>query len=96
MGTSSEGQRKQLERFVASQTGVSPELEEKEFFEKGNWENVTGHCLLEAARACVFADLLGFDADLKKDLAIAALLHDGYKRREIIAIQEEVKSGGSG
>ncbi len=92
-------ERKIIEVFVGREIGAMPklsELEGAEFLEKENWENVTGHCLIEAARACVFADLLGFSTQLKKDLALAALLHDGHKKLEIEAIQEEIKNGGSG
>lgn len=49
---------------------------------KRDWGNVSEHCLVEAARAEVFADLLGFPHDLKKDLKIAAALHDYFKKRE--------------
>jgi len=63
---------------------------------KEQWENVTRHCMLEAARASIFADLLKFDPELKKDLVLASVLHDGNKRYEIMAIQQEMKEGGSG
>lgn len=49
---------------------------------KRDWGNVSEHCLAEAARAEVFADLFGFDPELKKDLKIAAALHDYFKKRE--------------
>ena len=41
-----------------------------------SWRNVSEHCLVEAARAEVFADKLGFSEDFKKDLVTAALAHD--------------------
>ena len=63
---------------------------------ENQWENVVCHCLLEAVRAAVFADLLNFDANLKKDLVLAAVLHDGNKHKEVPAIRKEMESGGSG
>lgn len=91
-------ERKKMEEFVAREIGEAARFvrAEEGFIEEANWENVTGHCLIEAARACILADLLGLDAELKKDLVLAALLHDGHKRQEIEAIQEEMKRGGSG
>src|SRR5438105_635719 len=89
-------ERQHIERFVTTIAGISPELVEKEFAQRGNWTNVSGHSLIEAARVCVLGDLLQFDAELKKDLALAALLHDGNKKTEIEAIQQEIKAGGSG
>lgn len=92
-------ERKRIEEFIGREIGVMPSLPERDggkFAGKDNWENVTGHCLIEAARACVFADLFGFNAQLKKDLVLAALLHDGHKKLEIEAIQKEIKNGGSG
>lgn len=49
---------------------------------KRDWGNVSEHCLVEAARAEVFAGLLGLSSELKKDLKTAAALHDYFKRRE--------------
>ena len=46
------------------------------------WTNVSEHCLLEAARAEVFSDLLRFSDDIKMDLKKTAALHDFFKRRE--------------
>lgn len=48
-----------------------------------SWRNVSEHCLVETARAEVLADKLGFPEDLKKDLMIAAALHDSFKKQEI-------------
>lgn len=80
----------ELRRFIALDEDGPDGLRQ------GNWENVTDHCVMEAARARVFADLLGLDAPLKKDLMRAALLHDGHKRREVEAIQQALREGGSG
>src|SRR5579872_3195062 len=91
--------RKQLERFIADETGIASGVVAKEevaFLKEENWDNVTDHCLMEAARACLFADILGFDPALKKDLALAALLHDGHKRREVEAIRSAIRNGSSG
>jgi len=99
MAGMNEQERKALEDFVAREIGAAAAFvkhEEAEFIEHNSWKNVTGHCLIEAARACVFGDLLGFDHELKKDFALAALLHDGHKKQEIEAIQEEMRRGGSG
>ena len=89
-----EGREKneKLKRFLLRAAGVGTEILESE----NQWDNVTGHCLIEAARACVFAELLGFDAELKKDLVLAALLHDGHKKEEMEAIEKELQDGGSG
>lgn len=57
---------------------------------KRDWGNVSEHCLAEAARAEVFADLFGFASELKKDLKVAATLHDYFKRRE----KEITREGG--
>lgn len=92
-------ERKKIEEFVArgvKDTAEFIKIEQENFGERGVWGNVTGHCLIEAARVSVFADILGFSAELKKDAMSAALLHDGHKRQEIAAIQEEMSNGGSG
>ncbi len=94
-----EDERRRLERFLADEIGVTSRFihrEEAEFGEKDNWKNVRGHCLIEAARVSIFADILGFDRELTQDVALAALLHDGHKQQEIEAIQEDMRRGGSG
>lgn len=48
-----------------------------------DWRNVSEHCLVEAARAEVFAEKLGFSEQVKRDLITAAVLHDFYKKHEI-------------
>lgn len=48
-----------------------------------SWRDVSEHCLVEAARAEVFADKLGLSDDVKKDLIISAALHDFLKKEEI-------------
>lgn len=47
-----------------------------------DWGNVTEHCLVEAARASVLADLLHLSPDLTYDLIQAAALHDFFKKGE--------------
>ncbi len=81
--------KKSLENFIASAVGLLPDFSKN----KNEWQTTADHCLIEAARACVFADMLGFDAELKKNLASAALFHDGNKPLEIKAIQEAIKDG---
>ncbi len=54
---------------------------------KRGWGNVTEHCLVEAARAEIFADLLGFPPDLKHNAMVAAGVHDFRKKQEITSIR---------
>ena len=68
----------------------------REFLDTDLWENVVVHCMMEAARGFFFSDILGFDPGLKKDLVMGLVLHDGFKRREITAIQDELAHGGTG
>lgn len=49
---------------------------------KPDWGNVTAHCLMCAVRVKVFAEFFGFDDDLTRDLMIAAIIHDFYKKGE--------------
>lgn len=55
---------------------------------KRGWGNVTEHCLVEAARAEVFADLLRFPNELKENAMLAAGVHDFRKKHEITSIRE--------
>jgi hypothetical protein len=48
-----------------------------------DWGNVTEHCLVEAARVGVMADQLGLQPETKRDLQLAAGLHDFYKKGEV-------------
>lgn len=57
---------------------------------KEGWRNVSDHCLVEVARADVLADKLGLPEDIKKDLKIAAALHDFFKKSE----KEILAAGG--
>lgn len=50
---------------------------------RDDWRNVTTHCLVEAARAKIFADLLGFSKEVSTNLITAAALHDYNKRSEV-------------
>ncbi len=61
---------------------------------KRDWGNVSEHCLVEAARAEVFGELLGFPDDLRNDLTKAAALHDFFKKRER-EIARAAKTGGN-
>lgn len=47
-----------------------------------DWGNVSEHCLVEAARVGVMADLLQLPSDVKRDVQLAAALHDHYKKGE--------------
>jgi len=58
--------------------------------ERGNtWENVSQHCLVEAARVEVLAEQLGFSDGLKESLIEGAVLHDFYKAVEISRVKAE-------
>lgn len=46
------------------------------------WENVSEHCLVEAARCEALSDALGFSPGLREDLKFAATLHDYFKKSE--------------
>ena len=50
---------------------------------------VMKHCLVEAARVQVFAELLYFEPTLTKELMMAAMLHDFYKKNEYALVLEE-------
>lgn len=47
-----------------------------------DWGNASEHCLVAAARANVFAVFLGFKEELRRDLVMAAALHDFFKKGE--------------
>ncbi len=49
---------------------------------KRDWGNVTEHCLVEAARAREFGEILGFAPDLAEDMITAAAIHDMFKLNE--------------
>ncbi len=51
--------------------------------------NVTEHCLVEAARVEVLADLFGLSDQLKEDLRVAAALHDFFKKQEKEIVTKE-------
>lgn len=54
-----------------------------------DWRNVSEHCLVEAARAEVFAEKLELSGETKNNLIIAVALHDFYKKHEIEKAGEE-------
>jgi hypothetical protein len=47
-----------------------------------DWGNVSEHCLVEAARAEEFAELLKFSPEMRKMLMNAAAVHDFHKKFE--------------
>lgn len=49
------------------------------------WENVSKHCLVEAARGDVLADLLKLSPEVKAQLFGAAIIHDFDKKEEIMS-----------
>lgn len=57
---------------------------------KRDWGNVSEHCLVEVARAGVLADMLGLSEKAKRDLKIAAAMHDFFKKGE----KEVATAGG--
>jgi hypothetical protein len=57
-----------------------------------DWGNVTEHCLVEAARAEVFAGLLKISDQMKNSLIAAAILHDVGKKSEIAYLKEKGSS----
>lgn len=50
-----------------------------------DWENVTKHCLVQVARGSELADALRLSTQIKKELMLAAQLHDVNKKDEITA-----------
>ena len=54
-----------------------------------DWSNVTDHCLLQAARVGVMADLIGLDEEVKQDLVLAAAVHDAYKKEEVTKLRAD-------
>ena len=50
--------------------------------EKRDWGNVSEHCLVEVARADVFAEKLKLTDAVERDLVLAAALHDFFKKAE--------------
>jgi len=55
-----------------------------------DWGNVSEHCLVVVARAMVLAEKLNLSEDIKKDIAMAAALHDFFKKGQ----KEVVTAGG--
>lgn len=49
---------------------------------KRDWGNVSEHCLVEAARVNIFAEKLQLAEEIKRDLILAAALHDFFKKAE--------------
>lgn len=49
---------------------------------KRDWGNVSEHCLVEVARAEIFAEKLRLSDNAKSDLNVAAALHDFFKKGE--------------
>lgn len=53
------------------------------------------HCLVEGARAGVLGNMLGLPEDATSDLEKAAVLHDSYKAKEVVAMLEQKPSWDS-
>lgn len=51
--------------------------------EKGEWNNVTEHCLMVMTRGEILAEMLNLPEDLKKKLCVALALHDISKPEEV-------------
>jgi len=73
----------------------------KAFFEGGiltdpseGWENIFFHCLSEALTVDVLLEGLGDDNLDRKNLVVAAFLHDAYKRRELERVRREPDNVG--
>lgn len=49
---------------------------------KRDWGNVSEHCLVEVARVKVFAEKLQLAEEIKRDLILAAAMHDFFKKAE--------------
>ena len=66
--------------------------------EKGGreWGNVSEHCLVELARFGIFAEKLGFSGSGRRNGELAAAIHDFNKRNEILAMEADLKQGGTG
>lgn len=62
---------------------------------KRGWGNVSEHCLVEVARVDVLADKLNLPEDIRKDLNIAAALHDFFKKGETEIVTSEWPSWNS-
>ena len=61
-----------------------------------DWSHVTEHCLMEALRVDMFARLLGLPEIIRGELVSAAILHDFYKKEDILRTKEDIAAGGSG
>ncbi len=58
---------------------------------KRDWGNVSEHCLVEAARAREFAELLGFSQDQTRLLLESAAVHDFHKKFETLYTKQHGK-----
>lgn len=54
-----------------------------------DWGNVSEHCLVEVARVDVLAEKLNLSNDIRKNLNVAAALHDFFKKGEKEIISSE-------
>ncbi|MFA5879718.1 MAG: hypothetical protein WC860_06035 [Candidatus Margulisiibacteriota bacterium] len=57
-----------------------------------SWKNVSEHCLVEAARCEIFAEKLELSKKITDYLVQAGILHDFYKKQEIIKTKNQDKS----
>lgn len=55
---------------------------------KRDWGNVSEHCLVEVARAEIFAEKLNLSQEIKKKLILAAAMHDFFKKSEVEAFDK--------
>lgn len=60
-----------------------------------DWRNVSEHCLVEAMRVQVIADMVGLSSREADELRMAAALHDANKRLEIEAMKGAEAKGES-
>lgn len=51
----------------------------------GSWRNVTEHCLVESIAGDILAEALSAD---RRSVMVAGLLHDWYKKAEVLRIKE--------
>lgn len=54
-----------------------------------NFQPAVRHCMVEAARAEVFADLLNLSRGMSAAVVEAALLHDSYKKGEVLLMRQD-------
>ncbi len=53
-----------------------------------SWRNVSQHCLVEGARSIEIGQLIGLSSETIRKLFLAAVLHDFYKKVEVLGNKE--------